>query len=159
MPTCCWRSENFCDTPTHVIGEERQLTAILRTVLTHKLGETSLIVSNGILTKPAIESEESFSRYTGNADLCIYGYSCSSAIVTGNGSVTQIDGVAVEGKRHEFALDQCIADMIKLGADLLELNLRGGHMVNDVTIFGKQLVITSTKQGWHNNLVNAVHTY
>ena len=91
------------DIPAHVIGEERQLTAILKNVLTYKLGKTSLIVSNGRLTKAA--GDESVSGYTGKPDLCIYGYGCSGAIITGNGDVTQIDGVAVEGKRSGFAMD------------------------------------------------------
>lgn len=101
------------DVPMHVIGEERQLTAILKNILTRKLGKVSMTVSSGVLTK----SELTSSQYVGKPDLCIYGYGFSGAIISPN--FGHIDGITMEGKWHEFALDQCIADMIVLGAELI----------------------------------------
>jgi len=73
----------------------------------------------------------------GRSDLCIYGRHLSGATITGIANdVDLVHGIAVVGKRHEFAIDQCTADMIKLGADLTEMSLTKGRIVDTVTIYG-----------------------
>ena len=119
------------DVPRYLIGEERQLTSILKSVLTQRLRDTSLVVSSGVLSKT-----DHYSEYSAEPDICIYGYHHSGVTITGEMNVSEIDGITIEGKRHEFAINQCITNMIKLGADILEMNLRQGHAVNVVTVYG-----------------------
>jgi len=72
----------------------------------------------------------------GRSGLCIYGSHLSGATITGNtNKVNLVHGIALEGKQHEFAINQCIADMIKLGADLTEKSLTKGRIVDTVTIY------------------------
>ena len=78
--------------PRHLIGEERQLISILKTVLTQRLGETSLVVSNGM---PSKAIDQSFFEYAANPDLCIYRYHHSGAIITGDVNISKIDGIIV----------------------------------------------------------------
>jgi len=44
--------------------------------------------------------------------------------------VDLVHRIAVEEKQHEFTIDQCIDDMIKLGADLTEMSLTKGRIVD-----------------------------
>lgn len=52
----------------------------------------------------------------------------------------------VEGTQHEYTIDQCIANMIKLGADLLEINLRQGYIVNAITIWDSRKLLSASRQ-------------
>ena len=117
--------------PAHTIGEERQLTTILRENLQISLKDTSLQVLDGQFLS------QSFSEYAAIPDLCICG-TRSGAIISGTGlsKITNFDSIAVEGKHSEFAINQCIANMINVGSNLVEKNLRRGATIDTITVYG-----------------------
>ena len=129
--TCGVLSSFFKKLPVHTISEERALTTILRENLQMSVKGTSLQVLDGQFLS------QSFSEYVAIPDLCICG-TRSGAIISGTGvpEITNSDGIAVEGKRSEFAINQCIANMINVGSNLVEKNLRRGAVIDTITVYG-----------------------
>ena len=132
LPVMCGvLSSFFKNLPVHTISEERALTTILRENLQMSVKGTSLQVLDGQFLS------QSFSEYVAIPDLCICG-TRSGAIISGTGvpEITNFDGITVEDKRSEFAINQCIANMINVGSNFVEKNLRRGAVIDTTTVYG-----------------------
>ena len=96
--------------PRYLVQEERQLTHFLRQNLLTKLPPPFMVTNTSTFaSRPSYIFLCEYDRL--RPDLCIFTDKSTGVLVTERES---IDGLTIEGKRNEFAMAQCIANMIQI---------------------------------------------
>ena len=75
-----------------------------------------------------------FCKYdTSKLDLCIFSNKSTGFLISERADF--IDGLTLEGKRVEYAIGQCIANMIKFTTNLGVMALSKGHIIRKTLVY------------------------
>ena len=126
---------NINDTaPQYLVNEERQLTSFLKHNLFLKLPPPLMVTDTNTLFSREDKHLRLCEYDRSKPDLCVFADHTTGLLITNEAN--GIDEFTVEGKRNEYAMGQCIANMVKLCTELTIMALSKGNIVDKTNIFG-----------------------
>lgn len=127
-------ADNIAHTSSqYLVVEERQLTHFLKQNLLGKLPSPFIITDTQKFMSQMDRSNKLFCEYdTSKPDLCIFSDKSTGFLISEQTDF--INGLTLEGKRVEYAIGQCIANMIKFTTNLGLMALSKGHIIRKTLV-------------------------